>query len=75
MYIKVRVVAGAKKEVFKQKSPDHFEVSVKEPAEQNRANRRVLSLFETHFGIKGIRLISGHHSPSKILSVPEKEGV
>jgi uncharacterized protein (TIGR00251 family) len=75
MYIKVRVIAGAKKEVFTQKSTDRFEVSVKEPAEQNRANRRVLSLFETHFGIKGIRLISGHHSPSKILSVPEKEGV
>jgi uncharacterized protein (TIGR00251 family) len=75
MYIKVRVIAGAKKEVFTQKNPDHFEVSVKEPAEQNRANRRVLSLFETHFGIKGVRLISGHHSPSKILSIPEKEGV
>lgn len=75
MYIKVRVTAGAKKEILKQESPDHFEVSVKEPAEQNRANRRVLSLFETHFGIKDIRLISGHHSPSKILSIPEKEGV
>jgi len=72
MYIKVRVVAGAKKESLLQKSSDHFEVSVKEPAEQNRANRRVLLLFETHFGIKGIRLVSGHHSPSKILSVPEK---
>ncbi len=75
MYIKVRVIAGAKKEVFTQKSPDHFEVSVKEPAEQNRANRRILSLFQTHFGIKDIHLISGHHSPSKILGIPEKEGV
>ena len=75
MYIKVRVIAGAKKEVFKEKSPDHFEVSVKEPAEQNRANRRVISLFETHFKLSGIRLVSGHHSPSKILSIPEKRGV
>jgi uncharacterized protein YggU (UPF0235/DUF167 family) len=75
MYIKVRVIAGAKKEILKQKSPDHFEVSVNEPAEQNRANRRVLSLFENHFGIKGIRIINGHHSPSKILSIPEKESV
>ncbi len=75
MYIKVRVVAGAKKEIFKQKSQDHFEVSIKELAEQNRANRRIMAIFEEHFGIKGIRLISGHHSPSKILSIPEKEGV
>ncbi|TAK57138.1 DUF167 domain-containing protein [Patescibacteria group bacterium] len=75
MYIKVRVMAGAKKETFKQKSADHFEVAVKEPAEQNRANRRVISIFEAHFHVSGIRLVSGHHSPSKILSIPEKEGV
>lgn len=75
MYIKVRVSAGAKKELFAKVSDDSFLVSVKELAEQNLANRRVLGLVALHFGInpKQIRIISGHHSPGKILSIPDKE--
>lgn len=70
-YIKVRVTPDAKKETFAQDKADHFTLSVKEPAEQNRANRRVIELIAGHFNIpKGkVRIISGHHSGSKILSV------
>lgn len=73
MYIKVRVLAGAKKELFEAVSKDQFKVSVKEPAEQNRANRRVRTLVAEHFNIAEakVKIISGHHSPSKILSVPD----
>lgn len=73
MYIRVRVSAGAKKESFAKGESDSFLVTVKEPAEGNLANRRVLELIATHFGIlpKQIRIISGHHSPGKILSVPD----
>lgn len=73
MYIRVRVSAGAKKESFEQVSEDSFLVSVKEPAEQNRANKRVRELVAGHFGVepKQVRIISGHHAPGKILSVPE----
>lgn len=72
MYIRVRVHAGAKKEVF-EKDGDVLLVSVKEPAEQNLANVRVLELVAKHFGIlpKQIRIISGHHSPTKLLSLPD----
>lgn len=75
MYIRVRVSAGAKKESFAQSAEDSFLVSVKEPAEQNLANRRVLELIAGHFGIlsKQIRIISGHHSPGKILSIPDTQ--
>jgi uncharacterized protein YggU (UPF0235/DUF167 family) len=75
MYIRVSVSAGAKKEVFKKVKNDSFLASVKEPAEQNQANRRVLELVASHFRIlpKQIRIISGHHSPSKILSLPDKK--
>lgn len=75
MYIRVRVAAGAKKESLEQTSEDSFLVSVKDPAEQNLANRRVLELVAAHFGAnaKQIRIISGHHSPGKILSVPDGE--
>lgn len=73
MYIRVRVSAGAKRESLEQTADDSFLVSVREPAEQNLANKRVLELVALHFGVspKQIRIISGHHSPGKILSVPD----
>jgi len=75
MYIRVRVAAGAKKESLEKISEDSFLVSVKDPAEQNLANRRVLELVAAHFGVnpKQLRIISGHHSPGKILSLPDGE--
>ena len=71
MYIKVRVTAGAKKEKFEKKSEDHFNVWVKEPAERNLANTRVRELLAGHFivSIGKVKLVSGHHSPSKILDI------
>jgi hypothetical protein len=71
MYCKVKVIPGAKKESFVKKSEDHFSISVREPAERNLANNRVLELVANHFKVpKGkVRLISGHRSPSKILRV------
>jgi hypothetical protein len=71
MYIHVKVHAGAKKERFEALDESHFRVAVKEPAEQNRANRRVVSLLATRFGVPDnrVRLISGHHSPSKIFDI------
>ena len=70
MYIKVRVLAGSKKEVFKKISDTHFEARVKEKAERNMANRKVVELVRQHFKSAGdVRIINGHHSPSKILSV------
>jgi len=71
MYIKVKVKAGMKKESFEKKSDDHFEINVKEKAERNMANRRVMQLVAEHFNIaeKDVRIVSGHHHPSKLLSV------
>lgn len=71
MYIKVRVTPDAKRETIEQDSPDHFTVSVKEPAEQNRANKRIITLVAQHFSVPTgkVRIISGHHSGGKILSV------
>lgn len=71
MYIRVKVIAGAKKEKFEQNGDELFEISVKEPAKQNMANRRIQELIARHFGIiKGkVKIISGHRSPSKIISI------
>ena len=71
MYVKVRVTANAKKESVSALSDTHVNVSVKEPAKQHLANRRVVALIALHFHtpLHKVRIISGHHSPSKILSV------
>jgi uncharacterized protein YggU (UPF0235/DUF167 family) len=71
MYIHVKVVAGAKKESFKKKSEDHFEISVKEEALRNMANTRIIEMLAEYFKISlnKIRIINGHRSPSKLLVV------
>jgi uncharacterized protein YggU (UPF0235/DUF167 family) len=71
MYIKVKVTAGAKKEEIKKKANDSFIVSVKEKAERNMANKRVCEIMASVFkvSIKNVRIINGHQSPSKMLSI------
>ncbi len=70
-YIHVKVVAGAGKENFNQKSEDHFEISVKEKAERNLANAKVIELVARHFKVPAnkVRIINGHRSPGKLLVV------
>jgi len=71
MYIHVKVAAEAKKESFKQKSEDHFEISVKEKAERNQANTRVLELVGEYFKVPSskVRIVNGHRHPSKLLVI------
>ena len=71
MYIKVKVEAGAKKEKIEKKSENNFLIKVKEPAERNLANVRIREIIAFIYGVnsKSVRIISGHQSPSKILSV------
>ena len=71
MHISVRVTAGAKREAVEVLSQGRLKISVKEPAKQNLANRRVLELVARHFRVstKKVRIIRGHRSPQKILSV------
>lgn len=73
MYVKVRVTAGAKKESVLRIGENRFDIAVKEKAEQNQANRRVMEIIAREFTIRkgGVRIVSGHHSPSKIISIEE----
>jgi uncharacterized protein YggU (UPF0235/DUF167 family) len=71
MYIKVRAIAHAKREIVTEESSDHFKISVKEPAERNLANKRILEIIKAEFPGKEVKIISGHHSPSKLLAVDE----
>ena len=67
----VKVTAGARKESLKQKNEDHFEISVREKAERNMANSRVIEIVANHFGVpvNKVRIVNGHRSPSKLLVV------
>ncbi len=71
MYIKVKVTAGAKKETIEKLSDDHYKISVKQRAERNMANDRVIEILSGIFNLntKQIRIINGHHSPSKMFSI------
>ena len=71
MYIRVKVLARVKKELVKELGENRLEIHVKEPAEQNLANKRVLELVSERLGVpvKKIKIINGHHHPVKLLSV------
>jgi uncharacterized protein YggU (UPF0235/DUF167 family) len=71
MYVKVQVTAGAKRELVEQAHDSRLLISVKDPPKQNLANTRVIELVAHHFGVttKKVRIINGHHSPSKMISV------
>lgn len=67
-YIKVKVHAGEKKNKLVQKAPDTFELWVKAPAEQGRANEAVRALLAQHLNLpeNKLFLIKGATSPAKI---------
>jgi uncharacterized protein YggU (UPF0235/DUF167 family) len=71
MYIKVKVQAGAKIEEIKKKAKDSYIIKVKEKAERNQANKRICEIMASLFGVptKQIRIINGHQSPSKMISI------
>lgn len=71
MYVRVSVIPKAKREHFEEIGSGSFSASVKEPAERNLANRRVVQLVAGHFGVSpvNVRVVSGHRSPRKILDV------
>jgi uncharacterized protein YggU (UPF0235/DUF167 family) len=71
MYVKVRVYPDNKKEVVEKLREGHYEIRVKEPAERNLANNRVRILIGREYGVDDnqVRIVTGHHSPVKILDV------
>lgn len=71
MYIKVKVKTGSKKEAVKKLSKDRFEISVREKAQRNEANLRVREIIARELGLSlgKVKILTGHHSPSKIFTV------
>lgn len=70
-YIHVKVSVGMRKENFQKINEDHFKVSVKEKAERNMANIRIIEIIAEHFKKpkSKVRIINGHQHPSKLIAV------
>ena len=71
MLIKVRLRAGAKNDSVKKVAADTFEISVREKAEQNRANERAIVLLARELKLPAarVRIKRGHHRPSKLFEI------
>jgi uncharacterized protein YggU (UPF0235/DUF167 family) len=71
MYLRITVVPGAKKESLQKLSENKWLISVKEPAEHNLANTRVCTLIarERNVAPSDVRILTGHHSRVKMISV------
>lgn len=70
MYIHVKVKTNQRQESVEEIGQNRFVVSVKEKPERNLANQAVVVLVSSHLGISvdQVRIISGHTSPTKLLS-------
>lgn len=71
MFIKVIATPGARKERITKVKDNEFHIAVREPAERNMANKRIVTLVAEACGVSTtkVRLLTGHHSRSKIVSV------
>jgi uncharacterized protein YggU (UPF0235/DUF167 family) len=71
VYVKVRVHPGAKAEKVTEKPDGSLEIWTRAPAERGLANKRVMEVVRERAGNPpgGVRLVSGHTSPSKIVRV------
>lgn len=71
MYVRVHVVPGSKRESVKEEKDGTLSITVKEPAEGNQANKRVRELVALRMllPLSAVRILSGHHSPTKLLTI------
>lgn len=71
MYLRVSVAPGARRELVKEGKDGMLLISVREPAEGNRANMRVREIVALRFMVPTscVRILSGHHSPVKLLTI------
>lgn len=72
MYIKVRIIAEAKKEIVYKISESAYKIHVREKAERNMANKRLLEILREIYPHADIRIINGHHSPIKLISIDSR---
>ncbi len=75
MYVRVHVYAGMKKEQVTKLKDAVYEIVTPAPAERNLANQRVRELIAREYEVtaSSVRIVTGHHNPSKLLEVIQSE--
>lgn len=71
MYIRIDVTPEAKANAIKRLTSEKFEISVKNKAEHNLANKQALELLakQLKIPVARLRIINGHHTSRKLISV------
>jgi uncharacterized protein (TIGR00251 family) len=71
MLIHVKVEAESKTDEILKKRETSYLVKVKAPRERNEANMSLLRLLAQYFAVPSnkVRIITGHHMPSKIVEI------
>lgn len=71
MKLFVKVKPSAKTAKFKKMDGTHFEIWVKEPSKEGRANEAMLEVISANLGIpkSAMRIVSGLKSRKKVLEI------
>ena len=71
MRITVKVFPDARRERVTKKSETSFEVSVRDQAKRNTANRRICEIFASLYtvSVDRVRIVRGHRSSQKSLEI------
>lgn len=67
--IKIHVFPESKAEKVTKKDQNTLILHIREPAEDNKANERVMEIARSLYPKSRIRFVSGHHSQHKIIEV------
>jgi uncharacterized protein YggU (UPF0235/DUF167 family) len=71
MLIHIKIFPESKEDSVVAKSDNSFIVKVREKAERNAANIKMRALLAEHFKVDlgRVKIITGHHAPSKIVEI------
>ncbi len=69
--VRVKAIAGARRERLEELAPHSYRIAVKEPAQQGSANARLRLILALRYGVPldRVRLQTGATSPQKRFSV------
>lgn len=75
MLVHIKIYPEAKKDSVDAKSDNAFIVKVREKAERNAANIKMRALLAEYFKVDlgKVKIITGHHAPSKIVEIKDEK--
>lgn len=69
MYIKITVIPESKKELVEKIKDDTFKIYIKKPAEEGKANKRILEIVHEMYPGKRVRIVTGALTPKKLIEI------